>query len=159
VGRKPPPWLYRVVENARGVELHADVPDVRPFLHECGVLAVPLRIGGGSRLKILEALATATPVVSTKVGAEGLALESDRHYVEVEEVEGMADALIAAVKNPGMLAPLADLGRQVVLDRYDWNALAAKLEQVWLDCAPARSRSVPAPHRTPNRTPSPAKAA
>jgi len=147
VGRKPPPWLTRVVENARGVEMFADVPDVRPFLHGCGVLAVPLRIGGGSRLKILEALATATPVVSTRVGAEGLALEADRHFVQVERVEEMAPALVAAVKEPASIQPLADLGRQVVLDRYDWNALAAKLEQVWLAAAsPARS-SLSGPHR------------
>src|SRR5205085_2821480 len=55
VGRTPPDWLVRRVRAAPGVELHADVPDVRPFLGDCGILAVPLRIGGGSRLKILEA--------------------------------------------------------------------------------------------------------
>ena len=57
---------------------HADVPDVRPFLARCGMLVVPLRIGGGSRLKILEALAAGTPVVSTRVGAEGLDLTAGR---------------------------------------------------------------------------------
>ena len=55
VGRKPPPWLVERVRACRGVELHADVPDVRPFLARCGLMVVPLRIGGGSRLKILRA--------------------------------------------------------------------------------------------------------
>ena len=74
VGRHPPDWLQARVAATPGVRVLADVPDVRPFLATCGMLVVPLRIGGGSRLKILEALATETPVVSTRVGAEGLQL-------------------------------------------------------------------------------------
>ena len=75
VGRNPPAVAGPSGGRGRGVELHADVADVRPFLARSGVLVVPLRIGGGSRLKILEALATGLPVVSTRVGAEGLDLE------------------------------------------------------------------------------------
>src|SRR6185436_17999070 len=74
VGRNPPKGLAERVRAVPGARLHADVPDVRPFLAECGVMAVPLRIGGGSRLKILEALACGLPVISTRVGAEGLLL-------------------------------------------------------------------------------------
>src|SRR5262249_37430137 len=80
VGRHPPGWLLERVAREAGVELHADVPDVRPFLGGAGVLAVPLRVGDGSRLKILEALATGLPVVSTRVGAEGLLLRPGEHY-------------------------------------------------------------------------------
>ena len=78
VGRHPPEWLRAKVANTPGVRVFADVPDVRPFLATCGMLVVPLRIGGGSRLKILEALAAGTPVVSTRVGAEGLELAPGR---------------------------------------------------------------------------------
>src|SRR5262249_12689933 len=83
VGRTPPPGRAGRTAEAPGVPLHADVPDVRPFLARCAVFAVPLRSGGGSRLKILEALACATPVVSTRVGAEGLRLDAGRHLVVV----------------------------------------------------------------------------
>jgi glycosyltransferase involved in cell wall biosynthesis len=113
-----------------GVELHADVADVRPFLAECGVMAVPLRIGGGSRLKILEALACGLPAVSTRVGAEGLALVPNIDYVQAEE-DAMADALIQAIRNPGPMQAMARHGRQLVLDQYDWGILAKKLEAVW----------------------------
>ena len=65
----------RKSRNTPGVRVFADVPDVRPFLATCGMLVVPLRIGGGSRLKILEALATETPVVSTRVGRGGIATD------------------------------------------------------------------------------------
>ena len=78
VGRNPPESLARRARDMPGVTLHPDVPDVRPFLARSGVMAVPLRIGGGSRLKILEALATGLPVVSTRVGAEGLRLTAGR---------------------------------------------------------------------------------
>ena len=73
-GRRPPAALVRRIAEVPGVELHADVPDVRPFLAKSGVMVVPLRIGGGSRLKILEATASGLPVISTCVGAEGLEL-------------------------------------------------------------------------------------
>ncbi len=79
VGRKPPESLRREVAGRPGVALFPDVPDVRPFLHQAGMLVVPLRIGGGSRLKILEALATATPVVTTTIGVEGLRLTPGEH--------------------------------------------------------------------------------
>ena len=98
VGRNPPEWLIGRVLHSPNVELVPDVADVRPHLARCGVMAVPLRIGGGSRLKILEALAAETPVVSTQVGAEGLAVTSGRHLVVVEGIEDMAAALIAAIR-------------------------------------------------------------
>jgi glycosyltransferase involved in cell wall biosynthesis len=135
VGRHPPDCLRRQVFAAPGVELHADVADVRPFLNGAGVLAVPLRIGGGSRLKILEALACGVPVVSTRVGAEGLCLEPGRHLGVVESVDDMAAALLDVIRFPAAAQAQAAAGRQRVLQQYDWDALADKLEQAWLRCA------------------------
>jgi glycosyltransferase involved in cell wall biosynthesis len=130
VGRHPPAGLIEHARQTPGVELHADVADVRPFLAESGVMAVPLRIGGGSRLKILEALACGLPVVSTRVGAEGLLLKPGEDYVQAEP-DAMADALVQAIRNPGAVQALAQHGRQIVLDTYDWSVLAHKLEAAW----------------------------
>jgi glycosyltransferase involved in cell wall biosynthesis len=135
VGRRPPDWLLRKASSCLGVALHANPPDVRPFLTRSAVMAVPLRIGGGSRLKILEALACDLPVVSTRVGAEGLSLASDQHLDVVDGVDEMAEALVRCVRDPQRARAAAERGRQVVCARYDWNVLARKLEQVWLDCA------------------------
>jgi glycosyltransferase involved in cell wall biosynthesis len=153
VGRKPPAALRQEAGRA-GAELHADVPDVRPFLVAAGLLAVPLRVGGGSRLKILEALAAGLPVVSTRVGAEGLALESGAHLDVVDDVCGMADVLLAGMRDPGRLRALADAGHRRVLERYDWGPLADRLAAVWEACAASRANfSLACPRRRVYRGP------
>jgi polysaccharide biosynthesis protein PslH len=144
VGRKPPPALIQKIRRAPGVELHADVPDVRPFLATSGVMVVPLRIGGGSRLKILEAMAAGLPVISTRVGAEGLELVSGKHYIAADVPELMADALVAWIRDPQPARAMARRSRAFVLDRYDWDALAGRLERVWFECLECpTSRFVP----------------
>ena len=131
VGRKPPEGLRRRVAATDFAELHADVADVRPYLGECGVMAVPLRIGGGSRLKILEALACGLPVVSTRVGAEGLRLEDGRDLTVVERVEEMVAALADCIRSPERARRMAERGRRLVREQYDWDVLADRLEAVW----------------------------
>jgi glycosyltransferase involved in cell wall biosynthesis len=133
VGRKPPPVLVQKIRDVPGVELHADVPDVRPFLGTSGVMVVPLRIGGGSRLKILEAMAVGLPVISTRVGAEGLELVPGKHYIAAEP-EQMADSLVASLRHPRPARAMAERSRAFVLNRYDWDTLADRLERVWFDC-------------------------
>jgi polysaccharide biosynthesis protein PslH len=134
VGRNPCADLLRTTARMRNVEVHANVPDVRPFLAGAAVMAVPLRVGGGSRLKILEALATGLPVVSTKVGAEGLELSDGQEIELVQDVDGMADALVRVLRDPARALAVARRGRQLVRERYDWNVLADKLEAVWDKC-------------------------
>ncbi len=135
VGRKPPQWLVERARTCPGMELHADVPDVRPFLSRCGLMVVPLRIGGGSRLKILEALAAECPVVSTRIGAEGLCLVPGEHFVQVETADDMAAALLEHVRDPRPIRAMARQGRGVVAERYNWPTLSAKLETIWLEQA------------------------
>jgi glycosyltransferase involved in cell wall biosynthesis len=130
VGRNPSQGLVQRVASMPGVELHANVPDVRPFLGDCGVMTVPLRIGGGSRLKILEALASGLPVISSQVGAEGLNLLPNKHYTQADE-DAVAPALLNAIRHPEVGLALAQEGRKLVLETYDWDHLAKKLERVW----------------------------
>jgi glycosyltransferase involved in cell wall biosynthesis len=137
VGRRPPERLRGKVAATPGAELYADVPDVRPFLARCGFLVVPLRIGGGSRLKILEALAAGTPVVSTRVGAEGLELAPARDLLVADSLDELVGASIAAIRRPEELADTVESGRRQVLARYSWELLAERLDGVWNSVAHA----------------------
>lgn len=131
VGRRPPESLKTRAAAMPGVRIYADVPDVRPFLATCGMLVVPLRIGGGSRLKILEALATETPVVSTRIGAEGLQLTPGRDLIVSETPTEMAAAILSAMSSPDEFQETAERGRRQILGRYSWVPLANQLENVW----------------------------
>ena len=134
VGRHPSAALLKRAASLAGVTLHADVADVRPFLARSAVMAVPLRIGGGSRLKILEALASGLPVVSTAVGAEGLCLADGEHLTIADSNDDMAAALLRTLRDPAAARILAEAGREVVRERYDWDALAVALEGSWERC-------------------------
>lgn len=139
VGRRPPAWLAGKIEAADGVTLVADAPDVRPYLWRCAALVVPLRIGGGSRLKILEALSAGCPVLSTAVGAEGLDLAPAEHFI-LADVDHFADAVANdAFDAPDCLAEITAAGRERVLRDYHWDALADKLDAVWQETAKVQS--------------------
>jgi polysaccharide biosynthesis protein PslH len=140
VGRNPPASLVRRVRDEPNVELHADVPDVRPYLAAAGMLAVPLRIGGGSRLKILEAIAAGLPVVSTRIGCEGLIFEPGRDLRVVESPQEMAPAIVELMRHPEEGARLAGNGKAVVNAHYDWSRLADRLEQVWFETVRVSAR-------------------
>ena len=127
VGRKPAPSWWRRSAHP-GVALHADVPDVRPFLAESGIMVVPLRIGGGSRLKILEAMAAGLPVISTRVGSEGLEVVPGDYYIAAEPTQ-MAPALLDFIRDPQPARAMAERSRSFVLERYNWDALADRLER------------------------------
>ncbi len=132
VGRRPPRWLAERVQREKNVELHENVPDVRPYLWRCSVMAVPLRIGGGSRLKILEAAACACPIVSTRVGAEGLDLIPGKHYLAADTPEEIAQTLQSCLSIPAALGKMCQYSREAVLRAYGWDNLSEKLERVWL---------------------------
>ena len=135
VGRKPPDWLRESVRTRLGIKVYGDVPDVRPYLHGAGMLVVPLRIGGGSRLKILEALATGLPVVTTTVGVEGLRLNAGEHVTVADSAEAFAAAAVEAVRRPDAARAQAARGRARVLAEYDWGGLADRLGAVWAGAA------------------------
>jgi polysaccharide biosynthesis protein PslH len=141
VGRKPPSWLLTRAAEMSNVDVVAGAADVRPFLDRCGVMVVPLRIGGGTRIKILEALASGMPVVSTPVGAEGLCVEHGKHLV-VADVAQMVPALVDCIRCPERVQAFARAGRRLVEAEYDWHTLADQLERIWFDCVAAGSQTV-----------------
>lgn len=118
VGRSPSEAI-RSLADQPGVKLFADVPDVAPHLAAASVLVVPLTVGGGTRLKILEAFAAGLPVVSTAVGAEGIAGEHGRHLLIAEPGE-MASAVTRLLDDPALATELAAEARRLARSTYDW---------------------------------------
>ena len=129
VGRSPPAWLESRAAGLGGVSVRGSVPDVRPYVARASVSAVPLRIGGGSRLKICESLAMRTPVVSTAVGAEGLELPGGVFIAD--DARGFATALADALQDPEAAAVCAEKGREQVLARYEWGTIAPLQAALW----------------------------
>jgi len=118
------------LRNTPGVELTGYVEDVRPVVASASALVVPLRYGGGTRLKILEAMALGTPVVSTPVGAEGLQVQDGIHILIGERETELAEQASRILADPGLAARIARNARELVRERYRWDAIAAEFERV-----------------------------
>jgi glycosyltransferase involved in cell wall biosynthesis len=96
---------------------------------------VPLRKGGGTRLKVLEALALGTPVVSTSKGIEGLELEDGRHVLVADSAADFAAATERLLGQPALRARLSAAGREAVRERYDWRTIGGRLNDLVLETA------------------------
>ncbi|HLF25340.1 MAG TPA: glycosyltransferase family 4 protein [Anaerolineae bacterium] len=116
-----------------GVEFTGYLPDVRPAIAQAWAEVVPLRKGGGTRLKVLEALALGTPVVSTSKGIEGLDLEHDRHVLVADGGDDFAAATIRLLAQPNLRARLSTAGQQRVRECYDWRVIGQHLNSLVRD--------------------------
>jgi len=130
VGQSPLPRVRALAANP-AVIVTGRVPDVRPYIAGAAVYVVPLRIGGGSRLKVLEALAMGRAVVSTSLGCEGYPLVADRELVVADEPTDFARAVIALLRDPGRRAELGEAGQRFAAERYDWSVIAPLLEEAY----------------------------
>jgi polysaccharide biosynthesis protein PslH len=128
VGRDPPQEIV-ALSNTPGIHITGTVDDVRPYVRRSAVYVVPLRVGGGSRLKILEAMAMGRAVVSTTVGAEGLNVEHERHVLLADNPRAIADAVLRLLQSSDERERLARNGRELVEKCYGWDALALVLEK------------------------------
>jgi glycosyltransferase involved in cell wall biosynthesis len=130
VGRDPPSEV-RELESLPGIEVTGTVDDVRPYYREAVAAVVPLKVGGGSRLKILEAMAAGVPVISTTLGAEGLAVEPDKNILIGDTDEKMIEAIVGLIEHPEQRKQLGDAGRALVSKRYDWTMVGANLFETY----------------------------
>jgi glycosyltransferase involved in cell wall biosynthesis len=113
-----------------GAELTGYLDDIRPAIAQSWICVVPLRIGGGTRLKILEAMALGTPVVSTSKGAEGLEVTPDEDILIADGPTEFADVVLRLLGDQALRAKLSANGRRLVERRYSWGTCAQELEQL-----------------------------
>jgi glycosyltransferase involved in cell wall biosynthesis len=126
VGRSPTPEVV-ALQSLPGVEVTGTVPDVRPYYREAVAVVVPLRVGGGTRLKILEAMAAGVPVVSTTLGAEGLEVDPSRDLLIADTPVAITEAIASLADQPAQWRQLSGAGRAVVARTYEWKIVGERL--------------------------------
>ncbi len=146
VGRNPDRRVQKWASNDASVEVTGRVPSVVEHLHQSAVVIVPLRIGGGTRLKIYEAMATGKAVVSTTVGAEGLDVQHGRDIILADDPDSFAQAVIMLSRNPELRRTYEKAARETA-GRYDWPAIGERFSTILQWVAEKKSlalRAIPA---------------
>lgn len=126
VGGGPPPSLKRLA--GPNVVVTDVVPDVRPYVNRAAVLAVPLRVGGGTRLKVLEGLSMEKAMVSTSLGCEGIDLRHGEHLLVADDARAFADAVLSLMDNLPLARALGAQGRALIERQYTWATIVDQLE-------------------------------
>ncbi len=130
VGRNPAPRLQKLVQRYSQVELTGWVEDTRPYVHESAVFIVPIRIGGGTRMKIYEAMSMEKAIVSTRVGAEGLPLTDRQHLYLADTPEAFARDVLALLRDEAERQRIGKQARQYVYDHFRWEKVAQVFAEI-----------------------------
>jgi sugar transferase (PEP-CTERM/EpsH1 system associated) len=131
VGSRPPASLLALNDAGLGINVTGYVEDITPHLQRAGVMIVPLRAGGGMRVKILDALAQGMPIVSTTLGAEGIAVEPGRDLLIADTPEEFAQAILQLLDDPDLAARLGAAGRRLMEQTYDYRVACQPLEAIY----------------------------
>ena len=146
VGADPSPAIRRLAA-VPGVEVTGSVPDVRPFLARSAAMVAPLRIARGTQNKILEAMASGTPVVTSTVAAGGVDAVPGEHLLVADRASDIAEATLTLMRDPARRAQLSQAGRACVLANHSWASSMRRLDAIVERCVDAGAR------RTQGRVP------
>jgi glycosyltransferase involved in cell wall biosynthesis len=130
IGAGPPRHIRRLAGTGTGVTVHGYVENPDPYLARTAVAVVPLLAGGGVRVKILELLARGLPVVSTRIGCEGLTLQHERHLLIADEPQRFAEAVLRLLKDRHLSRSLGRNGRAAVEQLYDYRIACQPLKDI-----------------------------
>lgn len=140
VGRNPPASITAKSDD-KTVTVTGTVPDVRPFLWQSGISIVPLRVGGGTRLKIFEAMAAGTPVIATTIGAEGLPVQHGRTIQIADSAQDFAAECLHLLNDPKQAAQISASALDLVRANFSWARVTLDFEDVLQAVAPANLRT------------------
>lgn len=138
VGRDPFPDLLELAKRDTAIRVTGRVDDVRPYMREAAVFVVPIRIGGGTRLKIFEAMAMGLPVVSTTVGAEGLPVTDGNEIVLRDSPDTFSRSVISLLQDRQMASKTAETACRVVRDKFGWSSIAKQFEEIVVEVIDTR---------------------
>lgn len=140
IGKQPDTPVAQEIAKHPNVKLAGLVEDIRPDVDAAAAYIVPLRIGGGTRLKILDALSMSKAIISTSVGCEGLDVEDGKTIVIADTPDAFAQAIVKVLAEPVWADTIGQQGRQLVESRYDWAAVAKTLMAVYADTAQRQAK-------------------
>jgi glycosyltransferase involved in cell wall biosynthesis len=127
VGQDPPAELQAIAERDPRVHVTGKVRDIRPFVWKSAVYVVPLRVGGGTRLKVLDAMAMGKAMVSTSIGCEGIDVRDGEHLVKADTPRTFADATVSLLQDPSRRLALGRAARALAEQRYAWPVIGRQL--------------------------------
>jgi sugar transferase (PEP-CTERM/EpsH1 system associated) len=131
VGQDPPSELLRMGGKENGVVITGYVDDIRPYVYRSSVYIVPLRVGGGTRLKILDAMAMSKAIVSTSVGCEGIDVENDKNILIADDPIEFAQRTVELLKNRAKRTFLGKGARELVEAEYSWGKIGRTLQEAY----------------------------
>jgi len=132
IGKNPPADFLQAVEQQPGaLTVTGYVPDLAPYLEEAALMVVPVRAGGGMRVRILEAFAYAMPVVTTTVGLEGIAAQDEVEVLIADTPPDFARQVVRLLQNEDLQARLSAQGRALAESHYDWQVVLQKMDRVF----------------------------
>lgn len=130
VGKCPHPRLEQLKEDP-GIRVVGEVPDMIPYLHAATIYVIPLRMGGGTRFKLMEAMAAGLPVVSTSIGAEGMPVSSGRDILLADSPAEFAAGVLKLLQDPNLRDALLSSAIRMVRQNFDWRMVTQNLEEVY----------------------------
>lgn len=125
VGRRPPERIMNLARQDSSIIVTGTVDDIRPYVDTARVYVVPIRIGGGTRIKIYEALAQKKAIISTTIGAEGLPLEDGKHIIIADDPNDFAEAVVKIMNDDKLNTSISENGYSLVTEKYSWEKVAA----------------------------------
>jgi polysaccharide biosynthesis protein PslH len=131
VGSRPTPRVIDLANANPDIKVTGYVADLDPLLRQSGVMVVPVHSGSGMRVKILEGFARGIPIVSTRVGVEGIDAQHEKHLLVADDPGEFADAVLRILREPETTARLARAGRELVESRYDWRSALGGLDEIY----------------------------
>jgi glycosyltransferase involved in cell wall biosynthesis len=129
-GESPTREIRALAESGEAVRLLGHVPDAASIVRSSAVSLVPIRVGSGVRLKILEAFANERPVVSTSIGCEGLPVRHGEHLLVADTAESFANATVSILTDPGLASAMAKRGRALVEELLGWERVIESAERI-----------------------------
>jgi glycosyltransferase involved in cell wall biosynthesis len=140
VGRNPPKWLTQLAVSDQRVEVTGFVDDVRPYFEKATVYICPIRVGGGTRLKILDALAMGMPMVSTTFACSGISVQHEKNVLLADTPEAFAEHVQRLLANPAQRADLASQARDLACKNYSWSVIGKSLVEAYREAASAAAQ-------------------